>query len=399
MAATFILMGHDPASLAIDGTPTWLQSPVGTASGNATISSPSLAFDHHGTPAVSWSQFAGSQGDSVNRSERSALGLWATNPISSGVARQTALSFDRAERPTMVWIDGAATVKAQFDDGTLQTIPSSNPNVMNPALSITHDLAGNLRGVFAGASPGDLFSIDGSGGTFSSASIGSIPGVTAVSDLRLTTDDRGLGNLIVRADLSAGGQGVILASEPSFGGNWPSAVLATADAVNGIGIATDPTDGGIALTYTTFNNTNNTSKLLFARFNGASFDTTVVLSSTSAVFRDVSLAFDLSDGLPAIAFEQETFAPAAEELMFAFQNAALTWQTSLVDDTISISNSQNTLRGPSLAFDDFSTSFPAIAYVDAGETLTVAFDPPGVPEPGTFCLLTCGFFLMARRRR
>lgn len=385
---------------AIDGTPIWLQSPVGAAGAGATISSPILAFDHNGTPAVSWSAFAGPPGTgAVSRSERSGLGLWATRPVSTGPALQTGLSFDRAERPTMVWIDNLGNVLGQGNDGITQSVGVDGANTNRPALSLAHDLAGNLRGVFAGATPGALFSISESGGSLSSASIGMLPDVSELTELRLTTDGRGLAHLIARAGLASGSEGVIIASEPSFGGDWPSTVLVGADGVNGVGIARDPTDGNIALAYTTFEFATSTSSLFYAKFDGITFNTTQVLSSTSASFGDISLAFDLSDGQPAIAFEQQVVTPAADQLMFAYLDATATWQTSLVDDTISISNAQNALRGPSLAFDDFGTSFPAIAYIDADESLVVAFDPPGVPEPSTLCLLGCGLLIMGMRRR
>ncbi len=398
--AVYIVFAGPTALLATDGTPVWLQSPVGAVGAGAVISSPVLAFDHLGTPAVSWSAFAGPQGtDAVSRSERSGLGLWSTRPVSTGPALQTTLSFDRAERPTMVWIDDIGAVRGQINDGSTQIVSAGGANIIQPALSLTHDLAGNLRGVFSGVTPGALSSIGESGGVLSSASIGTLPGLNALMDLRLTTDDRGLGHLISRAELVAGGEGVIIASEPSFGGDWPSTVLVGADEVNGVGIARDPADGNVALAYTTFEFATSTSSLFYAKFDGITFNTTQVLSSTSASFGDISLAFDLSDGQPAIAFEQQVVSPAADQLMFAFLDATATWQTSLVDDTISISSAQNTLRGPSLAFDDFGTSFPAIAYIDADESLVVAFDPPGVPEPSTICLLSCGLLIMVVRRR
>ena len=84
--------------------------------------------------------------------------------------------------------------------------------------------------------------------------------------------------------------------------------------------------------------------------------------------------------------------------MFAYLDGAQQWQTSLVDDSIAPDAPDGMPRAPSLAYDDYGTSWPAIAYADADGSLTVAFDPP-VPEPGVMGLAFVGLALIARRRR
>jgi hypothetical protein len=125
--------------------------------------------------------------------------------------------------------------------------------------------------------------------------------------------------------------------------------------------------------------------------------------ASSATFRyeDVSLAFDFSDGLPALAYEREIPGSEAGELMFAYRDNVM-WQlpATAVDGTISMNAPGNKPRGPSLAFDDYGTSWPAIAYVhkdilSGQERLHVAFDPP-VPEPSALTLLILP--IAARRR-
>ena len=395
------LFGHSEA-LAIDGTPTWQFSQVAPPTPGDTISSPSLAYNHFGTPSVSWS--SGALGiNTVYRSELSGLGIWARRQIATGTAigLQTSLSFDNAERPTVTWVDGNGSVNAEFNDDGNPMLVASTARTISPILSISHDLAGNLRGMFTGNVTGSLSDISWTGTTYASSAITTSPNMGDLMDTRFTTDHSGLRHVIARAEVMAGTEGVFIASEPSFGGDWPSVTLATSDLVNGVGIATDPADGKVAIAYTTLDQTSNTSRLFYAKFNGVSLETTEVLSSTTLVFHDLDLAFDLSDGLPAIAFEQKVTASSAEQLMFAYLDAVSQWQTSLVDDAIRMENTSGGVRRPSLAFDDFGTSFPAIAYIDdAGgeEALVLAIDPPAVPEPGVLGMVLMGVGAAFRRR-
>ncbi len=393
------------STFAVDGTPVWIQSQVATVSPGFSITSPSFAFNHHGTASVAWSAFQSTVGsNTVFRSELSGLGIWShhTVEIVNGAGLQTALAFDRAERPTVAWVNANGSVRAQFNDGLIGTVAAiATANTMQPALSLSFDLAGDLRGVFNGTAPGNLFDISEVGGVYASSSITTFPAVDSVIDLDMATDNAGLGHIIARSVLPSTSQAVMIASQPSFGGDWSSAVLTTADAINGVAITTDPTDGNVALAYTTFDTATNTSELNYVKSNGTSLITTTILSSTTEVFQDVDLAFDFSDGRPAIAYERQVTATAAEHMMFAFLDAGQLWQTSLVDATISLEDPLGGLRGPSLAFDDFGTSFPAIAYVDSDESLAVSFDPP-VPEPSTFALFLLGAALgmrPSRRRR
>ncbi|MFQ5412499.1 MAG: hypothetical protein ACE5EC_09365 [Phycisphaerae bacterium] len=390
------------STLATDGTPVWIQSQVATVSPGFSITTPDFAFNHHGTASIAWSAFQSTVGsNTVFRSELSGLGIWSHHTVTtgSGAGLQAALAFDRAEQPTVAWINADGSVQAQFNDGPIGTVAATaTANVMQPALSLSYDLAGDLRGAFNGVAPGNLFDISEAAGIYASNSITTFPAVDSVIDLDLTTDNAGLGHIIARSVLPSSSQAVMIASQPSFGGNWSSAILTTADAINGVAITTDPTDGNVALAYTTFDTATNTSELKYAKSNGTSLITTTVLSSTTEVFQDLDLAFDFSDGRPTIAYERQVTATAAEHMMFAFLDAVQLWQTSLVDATISLEDPLGGLRGPSLAFDDFGTSFPAIAYVDSDESLVVSFDPP-IPEPATFALLLIGAVLGMRPSR
>lgn len=390
-------------AMAVNGTPVWVNSLVGTPSANYHVSSPSLAFDHYGVPSVSWSTvhaFGGS--NTVYRSKTSGLGFWSHRVVEqgTGVGLLTSLSFDRSEKPTVAWINGGGDVKTQFNDVTTQTLLGVAANITRPAISISHDLTGTLRGAFSAQSAATVYDINGANGAHTTSLLGTLNNVVDIHDLRFTTDYTGRRHAIARASLATNTEGVVVASEPLGGGAWTSTVLATADDVNGVAIAISPSDGKPALAYTTYNSGNNTSKLFYAKPTGSILQTTEVQSSTTAVFEDIDLAFDYSDGLPAIAYERKVLSPFAQQIQFAYLNASSIWQTSLVDGTASLDSPLGFHRRPSLAFDDYGTSWPAISYIDADGSLTVAFDPPGqAPEPAAVLLACIGLICLPRRRR
>lgn len=388
----------EPA-LATNGAPTWTQSQVYASQANAYVTTPALAFDHYGTPSISWS-FGSTVGgaNTIHYSQLSGLGFWADRQVASdtGIGLRTSLAFDRAERPTVAWVNSDGTVKGQFNFGQTQQI-AINPDVNRPVISLGYDMAGSLRGMFAATpSPGANFlSIGYAGSSFSSSSMFNVAGAGTIYDAAMATDYRGLRHVIAREDRGGGSMSVLLASESSSG-DWGSTRLVTATTVNGVDIAVDPADGRLALAYTTSDVSPNRSKLYYAKFNGVSLQTTEVLNSTADSFEDVSLAFDKGDGRPAIAFERYV-TYSSQQLQFAYLNASSQWLTSVVDSTILKDAYANMPRRPSLAFNDYGTGWPAIAYVDADGSLKVAFDPPA-PEPGTAGLLCLGVILLTRRR-
>lgn len=401
LAIPLIALGPAPRAIATSGTPTWSFSQVNDAEAGAYFSSPVLAFDHYGTPSVAWSSVSTIGGsNSVRHSQLTGLGLWSTRQLDSGatVGVRTALAFDRAERPTLAWVHGGSQVQGQFNYGSNLPIAASGASGSSPIVSLRYDLAGNLRGMYAGATPGTFFSIGYSGGSFSSAAMTTLSGVTNVIDAAMTTDGRGLRQLAARTVLSGGQQAVSLASEPAGGGNWALGTLAQASSVDGVDVAMDPTDGRLAVAYTTFDSGTSTSKLIYTKFNGAIPQTTEVLSSTTTRYFDVSLAFDLSDGRPGIAYERFINAGSLQQLAYSYLDASSAWQTSLVDGTIQHAAPGNAVRRPSLAFDDYGTSWPAIAYVDSDGSLDVAFDPPA-PEPAAGILLLVSLAVLRPRPR
>lgn len=387
-------------AMAISGTPFWIESRVADVSSGFYVSSPSLAFDHYGTPSVSWSHVQQPAGtNSVRHSQLLGLGLWQTREVASGSDSGilTSIAFDRAERPVVAWVNSNGNVQASFNGGAPQSV-GTGANVATPSIRLSYDLTGTLRGMYNRTTTGNFFDIRHTGGTFSSADMTTLPGVTSIIDSAMITDGRGLRQLAARANLSGGSQGIVISSEPTLGGAWPSVNLITASNVTGVDIAMDPTDGRVALAYTTYDSGSSTSKLYYTKSTGSSLQTTEVLSSTLHRYEDVSLAFDLSDGMPAIAFERKVISSSAEELWFAYMNPSSNWLTSLVDGSIKMDAPGGRPRRPSLAFDDYGTSWPAIAYVDEDGGLNVAFDPP-VPEPASLILAGTALALCRRRRR
>ncbi|GJQ26318.1 MAG: hypothetical protein HBSAPP02_13500 [Phycisphaerae bacterium] len=388
--------------MAIDGTPIWFSSFVASPGANSYVSSPVLAFDHYGSASIGWTEINQNTSDgAVRHSQMTGLGLWNTRTLITGndVGKRAALSFDRSERPLLAWINGDGSVQGQFNYGANQSIAGTGAaNAARPNISLTYDLAGTARGYFGGTTTGNFRSIGHTGSAFTTADMLSLSGVTLVHDSAMSTDGQGRRHFIARGNLAGGGQGVLIASEPAGGGAWSTATLTSDDAIGGVDIARDPTDGRMALAYTTLNSGTNTSKLFYAKFTGSFLQTTEVLSSTTEQYRDVALAFDLSDGRPAIAYENFVNSNSAQRLLMAYLTGAMTWQHSLVDDSILHDAPNNHARRPSLAFDDYGTSWPAIAYIDSNGALTVAFDPPA-PEPATAVLLLLGGLGIAAARR
>lgn len=382
---------------ATSGTPTWTLSAVSALDANTAASSPDLAFDHYGSASLSWTATSTMGGANfVRHSQFTPLGFWSHREIASGpgVGLRTAITFDRAERPTLAWVNDNGAVFGQFNYGANQSIAGTGANIARPVVALTTDLTGSLRGMFNNAAVGSTSSIGYTNPNFNSSAMMSLAGVSLVLDSQMVVDDRGLRHVASRAALSAGGQGVVLASE-SPGGLWSSTTFTTADFVDGIDIGVDPSDGRLAIAYTTYTGT--TSRLQYTKFNGGTLATTTIQTSNSNRFEDISLAFDASDTRPAIAYEMRT--PSTQELWYTFLNPALSWQSAAVDTSIVMDSPIGLPRAPSLAFDDYGTSWPAIAYVNQGvpnEVLTVAFDPPA-PEPATAGLLVV-FMLAARPR-
>lgn len=396
-AMSFVCLFAGARAFGIDGAPSWHLSTVRDAAPDTFVASPSLAFDHLGMPSVSWASVSAFGGTStVYRSELSGLGLWAHRTVASGfgVGRETSLSFDRAERPVVAWTTNALEIYADYNNGQIQQRVASDAGADSHALSLAHDLAGNLRGLY-GSSGNQLMGINFDGAAFTSASLATLADIDHFVDAQLATDFTGLRHAVVRAEMPGGTECIVISSEPSFTGAWPTATLTTADAVGGISIATNPVTGKVGIAYSIQNA--GLSQLMLAELDGFTLESTLVRQTSTSVYEDISLAYDRTDGRPAIAFEENALS-GGESLSLAYLDGTAQWQSSLVDDSIRLDALDGLLK-PSLAFDDYGTSYPAVAYVDDNGSLIVAFDPPAVPEPTTAALLIVVSLGVSRRRR
>ncbi len=383
---------------AIDGTPVWFPSVVTNALPMRTISTPTLAFDHYGGAAVSWSRIDSlSQNNTVHYSEQSPLGLWSHRTVSTGsaIGTATSVSFDRAERPSVGWLSLSGNFNIDINHGATTQLISSNAMGDEGLLVFNHDLAGQLQGAYAGANERSVYGINTSTQTITSNLLFDLANVDKIQDLDITIDHAGRRHAIVTARLLDFSEAVFVASEPSFGGAWATAMLDSGDAFGGASIAVNPQDGSLAVAYSKVDD-NGLASLVYQDFSGPAPVMTDILSGNDREFGDIDLEFDPGDGRPSIALE-ESISGGNDQLLFAYNTGGTSWATSLVDDSIMIDTSNGEAR-PSLAYDDFGSTYPAIAYIDDDGALIVSFDPP-IPEPATAMMLVMAAGISMRRQR
>jgi len=383
---------------AIDGTPVWFPSVVATAQPLKNISSPTLAFDHYGGAAVSWSRIESfGQTNTVHFSEQSPLGLWNHRNVAtgSGNGTSTSLSFDRAENPTVGWLDNDGDIRVDINRGSTTQLISNNALGEDGAMVLMHDLAGQLQGAYADVSGQSVYGINAAAPTITSHHLFDLANIDTIRDLDMTVDHTGRRHAIATARLPDQSEAVFIASEPSFGGAWATALLDSGDQIGGASIAVNPQDGSLAIAYSKVDG-GGLASLVYQDFSGPSPVTTNILSAADREFGDIDLEFDPSDGRPSIALE-ESISGGNDQLLFAYNTGGTSWATSLVDDSILLDTPDGELR-PSLAYDDFGSTYPAIAFVDDDGALIVSFDPP-IPEPATVLLMMIATGMVVHRRR
>lgn len=153
----------------------------------------------------------------------------------------------------------------------------------------------------------------------------------------------------------------VLFAMKDTGLSWQNVQLATN--ASHPSIAIDPDNDFPAVAYHDVQNAN----LVYAWWDGNQWVHDVV-ASTGITGLWPSLAFDPADGNPSIAYHNQS----TGSLMHAWHDGAQ-WNTQ-----VAVAGSFEVPTGftPSIAFNDFGTGFPAIAYFDISSELRFVEDPP-----------------------
>ena len=328
-----------------------------------------LAYDHHGNPGIAFY-------DDVNevlRYARRVPGVgWVHSEVdgTGDVGKYPSLAYDRYERPAISYFDETNdNLKYAHFNGTawqVETMADSADRV-GQYTSLEFDLLGRPAVAYRDITNTSLKYISDTDGDLSLAD--ETP-ITIVNDF-----NEGLYASLVFDPLN---RPMIThhASSPDFdlrfsvlesGLGWVTTTVdSTGDTGRHPSIAIDPDSGYPAIAY----QLNGADDLRYAAWDGDSWDLTTV-DSSGDVGSSPSLAFDPADGNPAIAYLRST-----------------NWDLKL---------------SPSLAFNDFGTGFPSIAYFNSQGSgsghLYFIEDPPALPEPGSLTLLSIGVAAALIRRR
>ncbi len=365
------------ATLGIDTTPSWETPEVVAAVGTYFINfalaegqNRCLAFDHHGEAGVAFAD------DVTARYARRSPGVgWQAADIEVALAPvgQPTLAFDLAEQPRVGYV---------VDDST----PVDSDQIRIAALLGMTWTAGNVTSFFPGT--------DRNGEQFSNSVAIDITGRTMVAftvggTLRFgeDSDNDGLFNDEIAVNVYSsvapnGPASASLAVDPlnrpmvaaahddgatlrfairDVGTGWQSIELDTSAAFPSLAI--DPDTGFPAVAY--FDTIG--EDLIYAEWDGDQWVATSLDTAGSTGWWP-SLAFDPADGNPAVAYHDST----GGDLRLAWHDG-VQWNTqTVVEGTIKVPFGFT----PSLAFDDFGTGFPAIAYFGIDSNLYFIEDPP-----------------------
>jgi hypothetical protein len=364
-------IGLSAAAVGIDTTPTWNPSVVVDAVLNYFTDFPVyegqnryLAYDHFGEPGIAYSN-----GGFIHYA-RPIAGLgWVVeamdDPDAYSVLGQPSLAFGLDEMPHVVWSGSTVgfftVVYHAFFDGMAWTFDFFAFGDERPPEQLTGAVSIDLLG-----RPAAAYTLDG-----------------VVLYYRSDTDGDGL--LLQEQDcvLSIGSGSVEMSTAfDAFG--QAMAAFATFDvlvfAARPLGhecfsgeiiandarypsLAVDPDTGYPAIAYYDSANQN----LVYAEWDGGQWAATNI-DTAGVTGLWPSLAFDPSDGNPAIAYQSQT----GGDLMFAWHDG-VQWNTQVaVNGTLEVPTGYT----PSLAFNDFGTGFPAIAYFGIDSNLHFVEDPP-----------------------
>ena len=364
-------IGLSAAALAIDTTPTWETPVVVDAVPNYFVDFPAyegqnryLAYDHFGEPGIAYSS------DWFIHYARPIAGLgWVdetvNDPDTYSVLGQPSLVFGPDEMPHMAWsgtIVGLFTVVYHaFFDGVAWTFDffafgdELTPGQLTGALAI--DLLGRPGVAYTQEKLLLLYRSDTDGdGLLASENdcllslgSGTVEMSTAFDDLGQAMVALATFNSLVFIARPLGHQcfsGAVIASDARY----PS-------------LAIDPDTGYPAIAYYD----SAAGDLVYAEWDGTQWlFTPVDMAGVTGLWP--SLAFDPADGNPAIAYQDQ----GGGDLKLAWHDGGQ-WNTQVVvNGTFEVPTGYT----PSLAFNDFGTGFPAIAYFGIDSNLYFVEDPP-----------------------
>ena len=369
------------AALGVDSDPTW-KTPVQIGPAGAygfsyhDAADRLLAYDHHGNPGIVLGN--GSGGQPWHFWKIPGVGWAAVGPDAVGSdGAYPSLAYDRHERPIFSYIDVADDrLKAAAWDGSAWQITTAATDAgQHSALAI--DQYGHAAIAYR-KNTGSLNYVEDTDGDgrFDDETPGAV-NLNQFIHPSMTFD--ALNRPMIAAGYTFNNSLTFFVRDK---GTWASRTV-EADGNTGWhpSLALNPLTGDPAIAYT---NTAQ-SELRYAWWDADTEAWQIeFVDATPSGY--CSLAFDPADGRPAISYRG-----VSGHLKFAWRDDAV-WHDQIA---VNFANA----RQSSLAFNDYGTGWPAIAYVDTLGTAWFVEDPPAVPEPATMALVLLGGTILLRRRR
>ncbi len=341
-----------------------------------------LAYDHHGNAGIAFF-------DAVRlqlRFARKVPGVgWAHGIVDAGprVGAGPSLAFDRHELPAISYYDdGGDNLKFAYFNGAtwdLETVASTgNVGIQS---SLAFDVLGHAAIAYRDFTNGTLKYVYDAGGDRSLADEIpiTVPGATG-DGIKPSLAFDPLNRPMVAHVNETTQELRFSVAEPGIG--W---ITTTVDRVGAIttqpSIAIDPDTGFPAIAYEV---ANPNATLHYAQWDGENWNIDEIISA--GLFP--SLAFDPADGNPAIAYSR------SQRTSFAWHDGSQ-WRTQTADSTVkgflpSLAFNDFGNGFPSIAFLEFDTGgFDSVHFIE---------DPPAVPEPSTCALAFFGLVLLGSVR-
>jgi hypothetical protein len=346
-----------------------------------------LAFDHHGLPGIAFADQANVLVGVISYARR-APGLgWFADPVAQAgfqadFVTQPCLAYDFSETPSIsvmsipndTGIPTAYFGRPDEDDSwTMQELDifelGGDPKWL--ASSLAYDVLGRAHVLFVRRSffgdPKIAFVADANAnGDLTDDQLFFVfdldPGPNEVESLSLAVDQLARPMCAIGlVDNSSPNPKQLYFGIKDIGQGWGTVQL-DLDARHP-SLAIDPDTGYPAIAYHDSANQN----LVYTEWDGDQWMATNI-DTTGSTGWWPSLAFDPADGNPAIAYQSQT----EGDLMFAWHDG-VQWNTQVaVNGTVEVPTGYT----PSLAFNDFGTGFPAIAYFGIDSNLYFVEDPP-----------------------